>query len=436
MANHPTTELWHVICRGGWDFSSHTTTFEYLLQLVVTLSVGGRALCGAPNSRNKLYPPTLLPVQNEDTREILEVLKYRLFDIGYNAGPLDDHLRSTCLASILMHLQQMIDDFSDQHRIVQRIIKISSKLSILSSLLTIDDLLKWGDIIREHWKLENATVATANIHMLSSQVSSLEGRLIVTQEHVKTLTKELTATNEHIKQLSAMMKDVVRFTKSQEIRISSRFSSTSPNSTIEESSPGSVSKRRKSNEINNGLGILVDEIKEVNNTISAQEIQVDAQTVKTAETILRGKAAPTIHSLKNLTLQDMLVNWFEFEIYRSSDLHCVNRTIRDKVRTSMKFVMETVLTTDDRVQLREKCPPEDQPLQYTIWRNQLRSKAHSISERAFKTLEEMELNVFGEKKTSRASNITSLYDRLIAVKQKQEEAQPKVGSASIEQYFR
>lgn len=103
----------------------------------------------------------------------------------------------------------MIDDFSDQHRIVQRIIKISSKLSILSSLLTIDDLLKWGDIIREHWKLENATVATANIHMLSSQVSSLEGRLIVTQEHVKHLTKELTATNEHIKQLSAMMKDVL-----------------------------------------------------------------------------------------------------------------------------------------------------------------------------------------------------------------------------------
>ena len=97
MANHPTTELWHVICSGGWDFSSHTTTFEYLLQLVVTLSVGGRALCGAPNSRNRLYPPTLFPVQNEDTREILEVLKYRLFDIGYNAGPLDDHLRSTCV---------------------------------------------------------------------------------------------------------------------------------------------------------------------------------------------------------------------------------------------------------------------------------------------------------------------------------------------------
>ena len=69
--------------------------------------------------------------------------------------------------------------------------------------------MKWGDIIREHWKLENATVATANIHMLSSQVSSLEGRLIVTQEHVKHLTKELTATNEHIKQLSAMMKDVL-----------------------------------------------------------------------------------------------------------------------------------------------------------------------------------------------------------------------------------
>ena len=139
--------------------------------------------------------------------------------------------------------------------------------------------------------------------------------------------------------------------------------------------------------------------------------------MKTAETLLRGKVAPTIHSVKNLTLQDMLLNWFEFEIYRSSDLNCVNRTIRDKVRTSMKFVMETVLPTDDRVQLREKCPPEDQPLPYTIWRNQLRFKAHSISERAFKTLEEMELNVFGEKKTSRASNITSLYDRLIAVKQ-------------------
>ena len=58
------------------------------------------------------------------------------------------------------------------------------------------------------------------------------------------------------------------------------------------------------------------------------------------EVISHGRTFATIASLKNLTLQDMLTNWFEFDISQSSDLFCKNATIRDKVRTVMKFVLE------------------------------------------------------------------------------------------------
>ena len=66
----------------------------------------------------------------------------------------------------------------------------------------------------------------------------------------------------------------------------------------------------------------------------------------------------------------------------------------------------------------------------------MRSRANEISERAFRAMEDIEVNMLGVKGFSRASNVTSLYDRLTAVKQKQEDAQTKVASASIEKYFK
>ena len=398
---------------------------------MVTLSVGGRALCGAPNSRNKLYPPSLLPVTDESTSEVLEVLKYRMFDIGYKAGPMDGELRSTCLASILMHLRQMVDEFTEEHRIVKSILKVASRLMLDQKPLELDNLLSWGDLIKEDWTTRNATAVTGSIEQLSSQVATLEGRLIVTQEQVKCLAKELASTNESLRLMSGMMKEVVRFVKAQELK-TFVASPTAPNI---QASPENTSKRPRINYDERLQSTNASVMDEIQSTI-AQTPTTNPASASSANVFLNGKAAPTIRTLKDLTLQDMIVNWYELEIFKSKDVHCENRTLRDKVRTTMKFIADKVLTADDREHLRGIRPTEDQPLQYTLWRNNLRSRANEISERAFRALEDIEVNMLGVKGFSRASNVTSLYDRLTAVKQKQEDAQTKVASASIEKYFK
>ena len=171
-----------------------------------------------PNSRNKLYPPNLLPVTDEYTSQVLEVLKYRMFDIGYKAGPMDGELQSTCLASILMHIRQMVDEFTEEHRTVKSILRAASRLTLDQKPLTLDNLLLWGDLIKEHWTTRKATAVTASFEQLSSKVATPEGRLIVTQEQVKSLAKEVASTNESLRLMSGMMKEVVRFVEAQELK--------------------------------------------------------------------------------------------------------------------------------------------------------------------------------------------------------------------------
>lgn len=269
MANHPTTELWHVICRGGWEFGSYTTTFEYLLQLDVSLSVGGRALCGAMNSRAKLFPPSLSPIIDSTNAEIIEVLKFRLFDIGYKAGPIDSHLRSTCLASILMHLESFIRDFTDEHRIVKHITDVTRRLRFQDRGLTIADLIRWGNAIKTHWELENATATVKSIEQLSAQILSVEQRLILTQESLKSVSKEVHALTEAFQEFSLMMKDVVRYTRTREFVQSNATLTPVAHPSRESSTSGSGSKRSRFADLNSEMIIAAsDDVPPVANQFS------------------------------------------------------------------------------------------------------------------------------------------------------------------------
>ena len=126
----------------------------------------------------------------------------------------------------------------------------------------------------------------------------------------------------------------------------------------------------------------------------------------------------------------MLVHWYEYEVFKASDLHCGSRAIKDKIKTVMKYITDTILTPVDVEQLSAPRPSEIDYLRYALWRNQLRAIANSISERAFKALEEVEQDIFNDKKKSRASNVTSIYERLMAIKQKQTESFPKYNECS------
>ena len=101
----------------------------------------------------------------------------------------------------------------------------------------------------------------------------------------------------------------------------------------------------------------------------------------------------------------------------------------------MKFMFERIVTPEDLEQLQIKRPDDHNSLSYHVWRNQLRSHVHAVSERAFKAIEELEQTTFGEKKTSRASNVTSLYDRLTAVKQRKPDIPINSVRATMDQFL-
>ena len=159
------------------------------------------------------------------------------------------------------------------------------------------------------------TAATNNIMNVSLQIAALEERLIVTQEQVKNSVKELYSVNERVREQKSMLNEIIRFVKAQELKASADLSMRTPPKTM---NSGSGSKRNRSEE----------EIPSIK-SIESEEVVVSGNA-NAFEMISHGRTFATIASLKNLTLQDMLTNWFEFDISQSSDLFCKNATIRDK----------------------------------------------------------------------------------------------------------
>jgi hypothetical protein len=74
MVRHPTTSLIHAIAHGNWDFIDDCNIWHYLLSTVDLIAVGGKALTGHPNSRARVYPPTLNSCLTQENSQQFENL--------------------------------------------------------------------------------------------------------------------------------------------------------------------------------------------------------------------------------------------------------------------------------------------------------------------------------------------------------------------------
>ena len=242
--------------------------------------------------------------------------------------------------------------------------------------------------------------------------------MILTQEGLKSVSKEVHALTEAFREFSLMMKDVVRYTRTQEFVQSNASLTPLVQSPRESSRFQSGSKRSRVADSNHDEATRLTS-EEASFTVN-QETSI-ATGQNSIEALLNGREIPVIESLKKFTVQDLLVHWYEYEVFKASDIPCGTRSIKDKIKTVMKYITESIITTADIEQLSIRRPSEKEYLAYSRWRNQLRSIANSISERAFKTLDDTEQTIFSDKRISRSSNVTSIYERLMAIKQRQPE---------------
>jgi hypothetical protein len=203
-------ELHHIILRGGWSFKSICTVFEYLLSLLTTLSVGGRALSGWKSIKKGAFPPRIdvLFLNNED-RELLASLSNSLFFFANEILAREDlqFLKEIMLASLIMHLPAVITTYGDNHLIVKAIIQASNALKI-----SYEKLVEWSNFIKKDWLARNFESSVESlsrdklVNLLISKVHEQSIEIQLLKHNIDTLTCMIHKQDERFEQLFNCLK--------------------------------------------------------------------------------------------------------------------------------------------------------------------------------------------------------------------------------------
>ena len=131
-------------------------------------------LCGWQDPQQMVAAPRLDPILAEATAGLIENYIKSLFgSVGIAA--LNGHLKPFCsvmLASVLMHHQEICQEYGFQNQLVRRLIDSAQTLGISN-----EDLVKWGAKIKKDWELRNAgnfrRSSTSREEKLEIQVGAL-----------------------------------------------------------------------------------------------------------------------------------------------------------------------------------------------------------------------------------------------------------------------
>ena len=154
MAAHSTTTLFHVAVRSGHqqDLSRDCRAFEYTWCTPSATLVGGMALAGYSNSGQRCYTARLAFYNDMSKEEqtALTNMMGLLFDSDLNYGTAKDSLYHCLLATVLMHLESMVSDYSMNNIMVQEIVKTARQFKFVYR-----DLIAFGSIVRKDFLQRN-----------------------------------------------------------------------------------------------------------------------------------------------------------------------------------------------------------------------------------------------------------------------------------------
>lgn len=432
IVNHPQAEIWHAIARGNWDFKGVCTAFEYLLQLTVSLAVAGRALCGVPNPRALWLPPTLSAITNPMATKALNEFIVLLFEVAYSLGPAEKHIKSTAMASLLVHLDKFIKDFTVGHSIVRKMIKCAERIKYDGRAVSLDDLLSWGEMIRMHWKTENLCVATQDSGM-TSRIAELHRDLIQSHSVILALQRENAELKARLERIE--VKGDRSESKLDEILKTLRHITLGGTSIIHSPSPMSPGPI-----INQSCA--AGEFGDRHGTSLKRSRAEDSEPVNPLS--LLKTTSFYLTTLMDYTVSQLILDWIDnkMEVPENLKVCTADSTIRDKVNQVMTFINRKVITSS-HIEALSVSMPENveavEALQFTKKRDEI---ARDISMRAFILLGELEKEYSKDKvmKKSSKMNVTSLYQRWCNIKDKvpgfiTEEKVTVSASNSLDKYF-
>ena len=194
--------------------------------------------------------------------------------------------------------------------------------------LCLEDLLVWGDRVGSDWKMKNIFTAssdTAAITKLSAQICCLHEDVVSNKLAFASIQLENIALREELNSVKGMLQEVVQhlryqdrspaFSGSKSRHSSVRGECDSLNRSVPSPDSSASKRRRTDSDLDRG-GEVVD----------------TSDGTNAALEMLGRKPLFYLKSLADVTLANMIVNWFRFKLYQDSKNDLIaDSTIRDKV---------------------------------------------------------------------------------------------------------
>jgi hypothetical protein len=397
MANHRTTDLTHLILRGGWDFSGLCNCFEYLLHLRETINIGGRALAGWPDSRKPCYPPRCVFNKELDEDETVSVrnLMESLFQPSKKIITDLKPLVECMFASLLQNLDSFVTSYGMSHRIVRTLVEKSRSFGI-----DFDLLQEWGRKVKEDWEYRNLPNQFDDIGSFTTAIHNEMVELKKTNKSLQLIIEEQRKQNKQIL-------DIVR-------SIQSRF--------MNSDTPILMSqKKRRQSDVDTAETIEQQEQSAVMS--SSAETQLDSNS-----TLLFNRTFSTFRPYKlekNVSMRHIFYDWYCFSLDSASKWQ--SGDLRERTRVS-RVVMHMFSFADEETKLfLSGKQPEKENSAWKSWSENLRSIAENLEKSTMSALEEEEKKLLPEGKKVRLKKTT--YTAVDGRLQQLEENKKKTSSA-------
>jgi hypothetical protein len=190
LANHPDITIEQLIVFGGWDMSSFSAAFHYILQLEEPIIKCARALSGW-DPKFPVYPPRLVlsDILASDKEKIsFDNMKKSMFsDILMIMKKEDYAFVDHLMASVLMHMEYMNKNYP-KNVLYEKLNEKSIEFKI-----PIAELKKIGSLIRDDYQKRNSRIDTSNdltnriIQLLSDKLDDVSKSVKKMEESQATL---------------------------------------------------------------------------------------------------------------------------------------------------------------------------------------------------------------------------------------------------------
>lgn len=199
----PTGDLTLCMIRGKWQeyMKQFYNVLEYWFETMMIAIRAARAGNGWKNCKQKVFTPSFYGLFDDDTtvriKKLCHLLCHAHTHFSYDR-PAMKHMEAIChrmFATFLMYVNDFIGKYNVKHIIIVELLKHAKQNNV-----SLDELKRWGDIIKKDWLSKNA-VHIDSISDIQPALASLSEQLAllkIENERVKASVTDVMNQNKQL----------------------------------------------------------------------------------------------------------------------------------------------------------------------------------------------------------------------------------------------